>query len=145
MSQKLNKEWRGAAKRAETTASALRALLWVVLLSGVVLSLAPFYLMIVMSLKTPGEIASTTVWDWPRVLQWSNYEKVLTNQNAPFFMFLRNSMIVAGMSTIGVLLSASMVAYGFARIKVPGRDRLFVVLLSTMILPQHILRNHGYD
>ena len=135
MSQKLNKEWRGAAKRAETTASALRALLWVVLLSGVVLSLAPFYLMIVMSLKTPGEIASTTVWDWPRVLQWSNYVKVLTNQNAPFFMFLRNSMIVAGMSTIGVLLSASMVAYGFARIKFPGRDRLFVLLLSTMMLP----------
>ena len=135
MSEELNQEWKGAAKRAETTASALRALLWVVLLSGVVLSLAPFYLMIVMSLKTPGEIASTTVWDWPRMLQWSNYEKVLTNQNAPFFMFLRNSMIVSGMSTIGVLLSSSMVAYGFARIKFPGRDRLFVLLLSTMMLP----------
>ena len=135
MSEELNQEWKGAAKRAETTASALRALLWVVLLSGVVLSLAPFYLMIVMSLKTPGEIASTTVWDWPRLLQWSNYEKVLTNQNAPFFMFLRNSMIVSGMSTIGVLLSSSMVAYGFARIKFPGRDRLFVLLLSTMMLP----------
>ena len=135
MSVQLDQEWKGAAKRAETTASILRALLWAVLLSGVVLSLAPFYLMFVMSLKTPGEIASSTVWDWPRELQWANYDKVLHNQNAPFFMFLRNSMIVSGMSTIGVLLSASMVAYGFARIKFPGRDRLFVLLLSTMMLP----------
>ena len=135
MSQPANQEWRLVAKRAERTAGLLRGLLWIVLLSGVVLSLAPFYLMIVMSLKTPGEIASSTGWELPRVMQWSNYEKVLTNQNAPFFMFLRNSMIVAGMSTIGVLLSSSMVAYGFARLKFPGRDRLFVLLLSTMMLP----------
>ena len=135
MSKVLDQEWKGAAKKAETIAAVLRVLLWIVLLSGVVLSLAPFYLMIVMSLKTPGEIASTTIWEMPKVMQWENYHKVLTNPNAPFFMFLRNSMIVASLSTLGVLLSSSMVAYGFARIKFPGRDRLFVLLLSTMMLP----------
>ncbi|MBI1331560.1 MAG: ABC transporter permease subunit [Armatimonadetes bacterium] len=123
------------AKRAENTARILRWLLWVVLLTGIVLSLAPFYLMIAMSLKTPGEIASSSVWSLPRVLQWGNYEKVLTNANAPFFDFLRNSLIISGVSTIGVLLSSSMVAYGFARLKFPGRDRLFILLLSTMMLP----------
>ena len=128
-------QWQGVAKKAETTAKILRVLLWVVLLLGVAASLAPFYLMVAMSLKTPGEVAATTAWEWPKVLQWGNYEKVLTNPNAPFFMFLRNSLIVSSVSTIGVLLSSSMVAYGFARLKFPGRDRLFVLLLSTMMLP----------
>ena len=68
-------------------------------------------------------------------MQWVNYEKVLTNPNAPFVLFFRNSLIISALSTVGVLLSSSMVAYGFARLKFPGRDRLFVLLLSTMMLP----------
>ncbi len=135
MSTNQQQDWIKAAKNAERTASVLRFLLWVVLLSGVVLSLAPFYLMVAMSLKTPGEVANSTVWEMPKVLQWVNYDKVLTNPNAPFILFFRNSLIVAGLSTFGVLLSSSLVAYGFARLKFPGRDRLFVLLLSTMMLP----------
>ncbi len=128
-------DWIKAAKSAERTAAMLRFLLWFVLLSGVVLSLAPFYLMFAMSLKTPGEVANSSVWEFPRALQWVNYEKVLTNPNAPFVLFFRNSLIISSLSTLGVLLSSSMVAYGFARLKFPGRDRLFVLLLSTMMLP----------
>jgi len=135
MATNQQQDWIKAAKNAERTASVLRFLLWVVLLSGVVLSLAPFYLMVAMSLKTPGEVANSTVWEMPKVLQWANYDKVLTNPNAPFILFFRNSLIVAGLSTFGVLLSSSLVAYGFARLKFPGRDRLFVLLLSTMMLP----------
>ena len=135
MATNQQQDWIKAARNAERTASVLRFLLWFVLLSGVVLSLAPFYLMIVMSLKTPGEVANSTVWEMPKVLQWVNYDKVLNNPNAPFVLFFRNSLIVAGLGTIGVLLSSSLVAYGFARLKFPGRDRLFVLLLSTMMLP----------
>jgi ABC-type glycerol-3-phosphate transport system permease component len=135
MATNQQQDWIKAAKNAERTASLLRFLLWFVLLSGVVLSLAPFYLMVAMSLKTPGEVANSTVWEMPKVLQWVNYDKVLTNPNAPFILFFRNSLIVAGLSTFGVLLSSSLVAYGFARLKFPGRDRLFVLLLSTMMLP----------
>ena len=58
-------QWQGVAKKAETTAKILRVLLWVVLLLGVAASLAPFYLMVAMSLKTPGEVAATTAWEWP--------------------------------------------------------------------------------
>ncbi|MEI7984316.1 MAG: carbohydrate ABC transporter permease [Armatimonadota bacterium] len=135
MATNQQQDWIKAAKNAERTASVLRFLLWFVLLSGVVLSLAPFYLMVAMSLKTPGEVANSTVWEMPKVLQWVNYDKVLTNPNAPFILFFRNSLIVAGLGTLGVLLSSSLVAYGFARLKFPGRDRLFVLLLSTMMLP----------
>lgn len=128
-------DWVKAAKNAERTAALLRVLLWIVLLSGVLLSLAPFYIMVAMSLKTPGEIANSSLWELPKVLQWANYDKVLTNPNAPFILFFRNSLIISCLGTLGVLLSSSMVAYGFARMKFPGRDRLFVLLLSTMMLP----------
>lgn len=128
-------DWHRSAKRAEVTAKVLRVLLWVMLLAGTILSLAPFYLMLSMSLKTPGEVATSSAWAWPKALQWGNYDKVLSNPNAPFYMFLRNSIIVATVSTIGVVLSSSVVAYAFARLKFPGRDRLFVLLLSTMMLP----------
>jgi ABC-type glycerol-3-phosphate transport system permease component len=106
-----------------------------VLLIGVVLSLTPFYMMIVMSLKTPGELAGSSAWAWPKGLTWENYQKVLSNQNAPFLLFFRNSVIIAFVSTLGVMISSSLVAYAFARLKFRGRDQLFMLFLSTMMLP----------
>lgn len=127
--------WQNSANKAQRTASVLRWLLWVVLVAGVVLSLLPFYIMVVMSLKSAGELAGSSVWALPKEWAFSNYQEVLTNKNAPFFMFFRNSVIISTFTTIGVMFSSSMVAYGFARLKFPGRDRLFMILLSTMMLP----------
>ncbi|MCX6342381.1 MAG: carbohydrate ABC transporter permease [Fimbriimonadales bacterium] len=131
----LAKDWKKVTARAELTAKILRALLWMVLLIGVVLSLTPFYMMIVMSLKTPGELAGSSAWAWPKGLTWENYQKVLSNPNAPFLLFFRNSVIIAFVSTLGVMISSSLVAYAFARLKFRGRDQLFMLLLSTMMLP----------
>lgn len=124
-----------AVKRSETTARWLKALLWFTLLFGAVLFLMPFYIMVVMSLKTPGEIAVSPVWMPPRELTWDNFKTVLTNENAPFFLFFKNSLVIAVLSTSGVLISSALVAYPFARLKFRGRDRLFILLLSTMMLP----------
>jgi len=134
-SEALAKDWKKVTARAELTAKILRALLWMVLLIGVVLSLTPFYMMIVMSLKTPGELAGSSAWAWPKGLTWENYQKVLSNPNAPFLLFFRNSVIIAFVSTLGVMISSSLVAYAFARLKFRGRDQLFMLLLSTMMLP----------
>ena len=131
----LAKDWKKVTARAELTAKILRAILWMVLLIGVVLSLTPFYMMIVMSLKTPGELAGSSAWAWPKGLTWENYQKVLSNPNAPFLLFFRNSVIIAFVSTLGVMISSSLVAYAFARLKFRGRDQLFMLLLSTMMLP----------
>jgi len=131
----LAKDWKKVTARAELTAKILRALLWMVLLIGVVLSLTPFYMMIVMSLKSPGELAGSSAWAWPKGLTWENYQKVLSNPNAPFLLFFRNSVIIAFVSTLGVMISSSLVAYAFARLKFRGRDQLFMLLLSTMMLP----------
>lgn len=127
--------WQSSARKAERTANFLRVLLWIVLVAGVVLSLLPFYIMLAMSFKTAGELAGSSVWALPKEWAWENYQKVLTNPNAPFFMFFRNTIIIATVSTFGVMISSSIVAYAFARLKFPGRDRLFMLLLSTMMLP----------
>ena len=69
----------------------------------------------------------------PERFVWENYPKVL--QTIPFMNFLKNSLIVTGLSTLGELLSCSLVAYAFARLRFPGRGVLFVILLGTMMIP----------
>src|SRR5471030_2066917 len=128
-------KYRIAAKRAEAATKVLRVILWCVLLFGSVVFMMPLYMMIVMSLKTTQEIAASSVWAWPKNLTWDNFHLVLTNPNAPFFLFFRNSAIVATLTTAGVMVSSSLVAYPFARLQFRGRDRLFILLLSTMMLP----------
>jgi multiple sugar transport system permease protein len=72
---------------------------------------------------------------------WSNYPKALkflppeTNYG---LVFLRNTLTVSALSIIGTLLSSSMVAYSFGRLKWPGRDGMFMVLLATMMLPSAV-------
>lgn len=128
-------KWRRAALRAERLMLASKIAMWLILLIGAVLFAMPFYLMLTMSLKSASEIAQTSNWALPQEWTLENYKTVLTNESAPFFLFLKNSVLVAVFSTAGVLLSSSLVAYAFARLKFRGRDRLFILLLSTMMLP----------
>ena len=128
-------KYRIAAKRAEKVTVVARFVLWCVLVFGAIVFMLPLYLMVVMSLKTTHEIAASSVWSWPEHLTWDNFKLVLSNPNAPFFLFFRNSAIIATLSTMGVIISSSLVAYPFARLRFRGRDRLFILLLSTMMLP----------
>lgn len=103
---------------------------------GGLIALVPFYLMLSMSLKTPDEIAAN-IWAPPHKLQWINYVHAWTIEGTPvnFGDFFRNTLVIATLTTIGTTLSSSLVAYGFARLRFPGRDRLFLLLLATMMLP----------
>ncbi len=123
------------AERSEKAVRVWRVILWVVLVLGAALFLLPLWIMLVMSLKTASEIANTPAWSWPKALTWENFDTVLTNPNANFLLFFRNSSIVAILGTLGVLISSSMVAYPFARLHFRGRDKLFLLLMSTMMLP----------
>ena len=102
---------------------------------GAVLFMVPLYVMIVMSFKTPAELAISSPWELPKDWSWDNYRVVLTNPNANFRLFFRNSVITSLVPTIGVMFSSAMVAYPFARLRFRGRDRLFLLVLSTMMLP----------
>jgi ABC-type glycerol-3-phosphate transport system permease component len=100
-----------------------------------ILFLVPFWSMITMSLKEPGELARSSPVAWPEKPTFDNYIEVLTNPLAPFPLFFWNSLMVSVLATLGVVLSSSLVAYAFARLRFRAKNRLFLVLLSTMMLP----------
>ncbi len=95
--------------------------------------LLPFLWMISTSLKTDAEAFSIPAHWIPRVIQWSNYKKAVTT--IPFFQQTLNTLYISVMTTVGTVISSALPAYGFARIKWPGRDALFTLVLATMMLP----------
>lgn len=98
--------------------------------------LLPFIWMISTSLKTPSQVWTYPP-EWiPRPPSLRSYFEIWTM--APILLFIRNSFIVTGLTIVGMVLSCSMVAFGFARLRFRGRDILFVILLSSMILPPQI-------
>ena len=71
-------------------------------------------------------------------LRWQNYPDALSfmpPETAGGLVYLKNTLILVVMSVLGTILSSSIVAYAFSRMRFPGRDWLFAVLLSTMMLP----------
>ncbi|OGU28034.1 MAG: hypothetical protein A2X66_01595 [Ignavibacteria bacterium GWA2_54_16] len=95
--------------------------------------LIPFLWMISTSLMNELEVYQFPPKFIPSIVRWSNYTEAMTLQ--PFGRFFFNSIVVAGASVIGQLLFCSMAAYAFARLRFPGRDRLFALYLGTMMIP----------
>jgi len=133
-----------ATRRAETGAMIGKVLVWIALLVGTIIFLTPLYVMLVMAFKTPNEVASTDIWALPKQITWENYNIVLHSDNAPFFAFFKNTVVISVLSTAGALLSSACVAYAFARLKIRGRDRLFILLLATMMLPGIVTQIPSY-
>lgn len=96
----------------------------------------PFYWLVSTSLKSDREIfAQPPVWV-PGELLWSNFARAV--QYIPFGMYLQNTLVICVLSVAGSVLSSSLVAYSFSRIRWPGRDPLFLMLLATMMLPAQV-------
>lgn len=111
-------------------------ILYVILTSLAFIFLIPLFWMGSTSLKIPSQIFTMPpVWI-PDPIVWENYPRALNF--FPFFLYLRNTLFIVGMNVIGAVLSCSMVAYGFSCIQWPGRDVMFILVLSTMMLPFHI-------
>lgn len=100
---------------------------------GAILFILPFLWMVSTSLKTPGEVLRFPPTWWPEHPQWQNYPLALSRLD--FWRLLGNTLIIVYSNLVGQVLSASLVAFGFARLRFPGRDLLFFVMLSTMMLP----------
>ncbi|GAM12915.1 carbohydrate ABC transporter permease [Mesobacillus selenatarsenatis] len=103
------------------------------LLAGSTLILMPLWWMISTSLKSPAEIAQYPPSFFPEKLNFSNYVEAW--QTAPFTRWALNTLFLATVGTIGSVLVNSLVAYGFAKIRFKGRNALFVIVLSTMLIP----------
>lgn len=96
----------------------------------------PFLWMIFTAFKPENEAMSFPPSLLPKVWDWDNFTEVF--EIVPFATFYKNSLLVAGLGTIGTVLSSSLVAYGFARIKAKGRSFWFAILMSTLMLPPQV-------
>lgn len=105
------------------------ALLWGV----AILFLIPLLWMLSSSLKPTYQIFETPPRWIPNPPRWENYSEALTT--LPFAHYFRNTAVITLLTIVGHLLSCTLIAYAFARLRAPGRDALFVVMLATMMLP----------
>ncbi len=112
-----------------------RGLIYFVLVVGAVFAVLPFFWMISTSLMTLGEAING---QWlPKVPQWHNY--IVAWKEANFSEYFLNSVQITLITLAGELIFSVMAAYAFARMRFPGRDVLFGVLLSTMMIPAMVL------
>lgn len=105
------------------------------LLLGVAVSITPFVWMIATSLMSLGEAQSIR---WiPSALHFENYIRAW--QEAQFSEYFVNSVIITVVTLVGQVTFSVLAAYAFARIDFPGRDLIFTVMLSTMMIPAMVI------
>lgn len=100
------------------------------------LYLIPFFFLLMGSFKTTSELFQVPFKWLPKSFNFNNYVNMF-NQ-IPFLSYLKNTLIIVFFSVVGALVSNSIIAYGFARLRWPGRDKAFMVVLATMILPYQV-------
>ncbi len=122
-----------ATHRYGTTRALRRALIHLVLIALGIVFLVPFIWLLSTSLKTDPQIFLFPPRWIPDPITLQQYHLALTT--IPFLLYLRNSLIYCAFTVVGVVCSCSLVAYGLARVRWPGRDVLFVLTLGTMLLP----------
>ncbi|MCU9613090.1 carbohydrate ABC transporter permease [Caldibacillus lycopersici] len=107
------------------------------LLSGIGVALIiPFIYMISISLASGETVAKMEFTIWPREFTWHNFVELFSN--AQILNYFKNSIILVIFAIIGQVLSSSFVAFGFSRLNGKGKNFLFLVLLSTMMIPGQI-------
>ena len=133
-----------SAARLDVGRTIRRAARYVLMLVLAAFFLLPYIWMVSGSLRTQAEIFANiyplTLWTFvPREPTLENFRALLNLQPLPFTRYIFNSLFVAVTVTFFSLIVNSFAAYAFARLEFPGRDALFVVFLSTMIIPFEVL------
>jgi multiple sugar transport system permease protein len=124
----------GAAKSRRRASRLVTSLLThLLLLGGSFLFFAPLIFMISTSLKAMRQIAKFPP-EWiPNPVIWLNYPDVFLY--APMHLYLVNTLIIVFPSILGAVFTSALAAYAFARLRAPGKNLIFMVLLSTMMMP----------
>jgi len=110
----------------------------IILLLGAVIILFPIVWMISTSLKSPAQVKQfPPIWI-PDPLVWENYSNAVTIFPIPFVRFVWNSFYLSFGNVLGSIVSNTIVAFAFARLRFRGNKILFLLVLSTMMLPQQV-------
>lgn len=109
---------------------------YLLLLIVAAILILPLYWMLATAVKGPDQMFQLPPAWVPNPVQWDNFPQVF--EEVPFARFLLNTVIIVVFNIIGQLVSVTLVAYGFARVRFPGRSLLFLVMLSTLMIPYHV-------
>lgn len=123
-------------RRKRTNELLGRISIYSLLLAGSVVFIIPFLWMLSTSLKPSQEVFTYPPNLIPSRIVWQNYIDGWTI--LPFNTFLTNSLIVTVSNVVGNLLSCSVVAFGFARLRARGREFLFLLVLATLMIPREV-------
>jgi len=113
-----------------------RVITYLVLSAGAFVMLYPFAWMVSISLSTLKDLFAEPPRWVSETLHWESYLRAFTV--FPFAKYLRNTLVITLSSMVGQLLSCTMAAYAFARVRWEGRDLVFVLMLATMMLPPQV-------
>ncbi len=123
------------------------AMRYALLTAGSTVLLLPLWWMLVVSLETPERAGAAVTGSgglslWPASAQWSNYPEALREMGSVpwegFLNALANSIVITTLVVVGTVLSSSLVGFAFARMQFRGRNGLFLLMLSTMMLPAQV-------
>jgi multiple sugar transport system permease protein len=110
-------------------------ILWFLLIGMALLEIAPISWMFSTSLRSTAHSFDLPPNFLPTAFHWENYLAVINSSNIKFFLFFWNSLKIASLVTAAQLITCSLAAFAFARLRFPGRDTLFVVFLACMMVP----------
>jgi ABC-type glycerol-3-phosphate transport system permease component len=113
----------------------------VLLILGSILFLIPFYFVLNASLKSEADVYAGRVVSPPKTLRdvhFGNYPRALAPDKLNFLPALSNTVVVTTLCVLGQVISCSLVGFGFARFRFRGRSILFMIMLSTLMLPAQV-------
>ena len=114
-----------------------KGIIYAVLGAGSAIFILPLFWQISTSLKVSEQLfVFPPIWI-PDPIAWENYPRAMTM--VPFGVYFINSSIVTSLSVMGRIVSASIIAYSFARLRWPGRDFFFIIVLATLMIPFQVL------
>lgn len=106
------------------------------LIIGSLIMIIPFVWMVITSVKTLGESTAIPPTIMPDEVMWENYKTVWNM--LPFFKFYLNTFLMIFWRVIGSVMFSAMAAYAFARLKFPGKNLLFMIVLIQMMVPSQL-------
>lgn len=127
----------------EHSSPAAKVIGYVALILTVLVIMVPLYFIVITSFKTYSDVYADPITFWPTPFEPGNYTRVL--EVSGFYQYLRNSIIITSVLTIIEVSLGVLSAYGFAFLKFPGRDVLFLLVIATLMVPNQITIISNYS
>jgi ABC-type glycerol-3-phosphate transport system permease component len=111
-------------------------IVYAMLIAGSLMFILPLFWAVSSSFKSDYQVLDYPPQWIPNPIRWQNYPEALNY--VPFGRFAINTLIIAAGAIVGNLISCTLIAYGFARLRAPGKNVLFILMLSTMMLVEPV-------